>query len=35
MGYRDDAIRFMRAFDIFTLASHHEGLPVTLMDALL
>lgn len=33
-GYRDDAVRVMSAFDLFTLASHHEGLPVALMDAL-
>jgi glycosyltransferase involved in cell wall biosynthesis len=33
-GYRDDAVRVMSAFDIFTLASRHEGLPVSLMDAL-
>jgi glycosyltransferase involved in cell wall biosynthesis len=33
-GYRDDAVRVMAAFDIFTLASRHEGLPVSLMDAL-
>ena len=34
LGYRDDATRVMSAFDIFTLASRHEGLPVSLMDAL-
>lgn len=34
LGYRDDAVRVMSAFDIFTLASRHEGLPVSLMDAL-
>lgn len=34
LGYRDDATRVMTAFDIFTLASRHEGLPVSLMDAL-
>ena len=33
LGYRDDATRVMAAFDIFTLASHFEGLPVTLMEA--
>lgn len=32
-GYRSDATRVMSAFDVFTLASHHEGLPVALMDA--
>jgi L-malate glycosyltransferase len=34
LGYRDDAVRVMTAFDIFTLSSRHEGLPVALMDAL-
>ena len=34
LGYRDDAVRVMSAFDLFTLASLHEGLPVSLMDAL-
>lgn len=33
-GYRDDALAVMSAFDVFTLASRHEGLPVSLMDAL-
>jgi glycosyltransferase involved in cell wall biosynthesis len=34
LGYRDDAVRVMSAFDVFSLASLHEGLPVSLMDAL-
>lgn len=34
LGYRDDAVRVMSGFDVFTLASRHEGLPVALMDAL-
>lgn len=34
LGYRDDATRVMAAFDIFTLSSRHEGLPVSLMDAM-
>jgi glycosyltransferase involved in cell wall biosynthesis len=34
LGYREDAVRVMSAFDIFTLSSRHEGLPVALMDAL-
>lgn len=34
LGYRDDAIRVMSGFDVFTLTSDHEGLPVSLMDAL-
>jgi glycosyltransferase involved in cell wall biosynthesis len=33
-GYVPDAARVMSAFDVFTLASVHEGLPVALMDAL-
>lgn len=34
LGYRPDAVRIMAGFDIFTLSSLHEGLPVSLMDAL-
>lgn len=34
LGYRDDPLRVMSAFDVFTLTSRHEGLPVALMDAL-
>lgn len=34
LGYRPDAVRVMAGFDVFTLASLHEGLPVALMDAL-
>ncbi|MDQ1385878.1 MAG: hypothetical protein QOG65_3257 [Actinomycetota bacterium] len=34
LGYRSDAIAVMAAFDIFCLASLHEGLPVALMEAL-
>lgn len=34
LGYRPDALRVMTAFDLFTLTSTHEGLPVSLMDAL-
>ena len=33
-GFRDDATRVMAAFDVFTLASSWEGLPVALMEAL-
>ena len=33
LGYQENATRLMAAFDIFTLASHFEGLPVTLMEA--
>jgi glycosyltransferase involved in cell wall biosynthesis len=34
LGYRADAVRVMSAFDIFCLASHYEGLPIALMEAL-
>lgn len=34
LGYRPDATRIMSGFDVFTLSSHHEGLPVSMMDAL-
>lgn len=34
LGYRPDAVRVMSGFDIFTLTSTHEGLPVALMEAL-
>lgn len=34
LGYRPDAIRVLAGCDIFTLASHYEGLPVALMEAL-
>lgn len=34
LGYQQDATRLMTSFDIFTLASRHEGLPVSLMDAM-
>ncbi|MEM7286937.1 MAG: glycosyltransferase [Actinomycetota bacterium] len=33
LGYRADARRVMAGFDVVTLSSHHEGLPVTLMEA--
>jgi glycosyltransferase involved in cell wall biosynthesis len=34
LGYRADAVRVMSGFDVFCMASHHEGLPVALMEAL-
>ncbi len=34
LGFRPDAVECMSAFDIFCLASHHEGLPIALMEAL-
>jgi L-malate glycosyltransferase len=33
-GFRPDAARVMSSFDVFTLASKWEGLPVALMEAL-
>ncbi|HEY9379553.1 MAG TPA: glycosyltransferase [Jiangellaceae bacterium] len=34
LGYRPDAARVMAGCDVFTLASHYEGFPVALMEAL-
>lgn len=34
LGHRADAVRLMSGFDVFCLASHYEGLPVALMEAL-
>ena len=34
LGYQPDALAVAAAFDLFTLASFHEGLPVALMEAL-
>lgn len=34
LGYRADAVRILAGCDVFTLASHYEGMPVALMEAL-
>jgi glycosyltransferase involved in cell wall biosynthesis len=34
LGYRPDAARLISGFDIFCLSSHHEGLPVAIMESL-
>ena len=34
LGYRSDAPRITAAADLFVLASHHEGIPVAVMEAM-
>lgn len=34
LGYRDDVPRILAAGDLFVLASHYEGLPIALLEAL-
>ena len=34
-GFRDDAPRLMKSFDVFALPSLHEGLPIALVEAMM
>jgi glycosyltransferase involved in cell wall biosynthesis len=34
MGFREDALRFTAACDVFALPSEHEGLPIALLEAM-
>lgn len=34
LGHRDDVYDVMRAFDVFTLSSDHEGMPMVLLEAM-
>jgi glycosyltransferase involved in cell wall biosynthesis len=34
LGFRPDAVRIMAGCDVFCLASHHEGLPIAVMEAM-
>jgi glycosyltransferase involved in cell wall biosynthesis len=33
-GFREDALRLVRAFDVFAMSSVHEGLPLALLEAM-
>ncbi len=33
-GFRDDIFDIMNAFDIFAISSHHEGVPMALLEAM-
>lgn len=34
LGYREDAVRVAAGFDLFVLASIHEGLPIAMLEAM-
>jgi glycosyltransferase involved in cell wall biosynthesis len=34
LGYRDDAVKWLRSMDVFTLPSLSEGLPLSLLEAM-
>lgn len=34
LGHQADATRWVHGFDVFTLSSCHEGLPMALMEAM-
>jgi glycosyltransferase involved in cell wall biosynthesis len=33
-GFREDALRVVRTFDVFAMSSVHEGLPLALLEAM-
>ena len=33
-GFREDRLRFVRTFDVYAMASLHEGLPLALLEAM-
>lgn len=34
LGYRNDAIKLLHTFDVFSLVSHSEGLPMAMLEAM-